>query len=84
MSLMVPLLPRWRECLLAHLPKTSSSRIPIEQAAEDYGYVGAANLVYCVWCDEDDAQEYLELAKQYCPDAVAKIQRAIRSFQSPS
>jgi hypothetical protein len=81
MALMIELLPEWRDRLLAHLPEKSSSRRALEEASENYGYIGAPNFAYCVWCEEEEARTYLEVAKQYCPEAVVKIQMAIRHFQ---
>jgi len=48
----------------------------------DYSLDGVLFEGYNIPCDESDARMLLEIARQYCPEIVSEIQKAMRFAES--
>jgi hypothetical protein len=64
--------------LRTHVPDGSSAREAVERATRiDYSVGGVLFEGYTIVCDEDAARGLQEIAAHYCPEVVAKIQKAV-------
>jgi hypothetical protein len=64
--------------LRTHVPNGSTAREAVERATRiDYSVGGVLFEGYTIVCDEDAARGLQEIAAHYCPEVVAKIQKAV-------
>jgi hypothetical protein len=67
-----------RYCLLDHARRASNAKEAIAAATFITGYIHSPPLEYSVGCDEETADEILQLAIAHCPDTVGAIEEALR------
>jgi hypothetical protein len=79
MEIFIKLASRHYEQLRSGVPSGTSAAEAVERATRiDHSLDGVLFEGYSIPCDERAAHSLLEIARQCCPDAVAKIHEAIQ------
>ena len=83
MDIFIKVAPRYYERLRSHIPTESPAREAIDKATRiDYAVEWVLFEGYNIPCDEDQARIIFETAKQYCPEIVRDIEKALRLARS--
>jgi hypothetical protein len=78
MDVRIRLQPKDRNCLKGHVTEGTSAYTALDEAAKLKGIMNAPPVEYIIVCDKRDAEELLQIARQYCFDAANKIEAGIR------
>lgn len=79
MEIVIKLASRDYEQLRSGIPRGSPAAEAVEKATRiDHSVDGVLFEGYSILCDERAARSLLEIARQCCPAAVARIHEAIR------
>jgi len=79
MDIFVKVARRDYERLRSQIPSDSPAREAIDKATPiDHSIEGVQFEGYNIPCDENQARILIEIAKQYCPEIIRDIERAIR------
>jgi hypothetical protein len=85
MKIYIKLASRDYEKLRSRFPSGSPAHEAIERATRiDYSLDGVLFEGYNIPCDQSHAHMLLEIARQYCPEIVSEIQKAMRLAESGS
>jgi len=83
MKIFIKLASRDYEKLRSRIPSGAPVHEAIDRATRiDYSLDGVLFEGYNIPCDESDARMLLEIARQYCPEIVSEIQKAMRFAES--
>jgi hypothetical protein len=78
MEIFIKVAPRDYERLRSQIPAESPAHEAIDRATRiDHALEGIRFQGYTIPCNEDQARIILEIAKQYCPDIIRDIEKAI-------
>jgi len=82
-EIFIKLAPRPYNLLRNHIPAESSAHEAIERASRiDHSVEGVLFAGFSIPCNEEQARVILEIAKQYCPEIIPDIEKAI-TFARP-
>lgn len=83
MEIFIKLAPRAYNQLRSHIPAESAAHEAIEKASRiDHSLEGVVFAGYSIPCNDEQARIILEIAKQYCPDIIPDIEKAITLARS--
>jgi hypothetical protein len=83
MDIFIKVAPRYYERLRSQIPADSPAREAIDKATRiDHAVEGVLFEGYNIPCDEHQARIIFETAKQYCPEIVRDIEKALKGVRS--